>query len=508
MKTLQKLLIVLALCGLGAPGQNSAPARAPDIQKQFEQFVQKIELRKAQLDRAKLKGQAAQDAAAIDVAHKEITDTRGQIAQELRADLSLLVAWLYRPVMERGLLSAIEQKQLNKQVGASGGTPGSTSVASRGLAPELIGFAVENGALQQTVTGTILTVRGNPAGILTALAKKNLVSVADTFRPNSELRFLKRFSFSGTFDISRGTEKDIFLANRDQLTGFSARLDLYNHRAPKDPKWDNEWEAVRDSKLAVEAANQLASLLESDNQFKAWLESARNAVEASTVTSLHQLLEQHLNTLRDMLSNVPAIMDQVRIVGALMESYASGRNQLIDRVTKSAIVTLEYNNTRQVVQANQTAQKPPDLSNLKLVYTRKFPGNSELTANLSTTLFDYRPKVNGARTGVVRDAQGAMQFDIPLPEIQSLGKGTLTFAGLVLRLFEEPLGQKVQVNGKEVAAKGTVGVAQVKLTFPVTTGVRIPIAVSYATRTELLPNNSEVRGNIGLTLDIDKLFTK
>jgi len=394
-------------------------------------------------------------------------------------------------------------------VGASGATNGSTSLASRGLTPQLIGFAVENGALQQTVTGTVITIRGNPAGLLTALAKKGLVEAADAFAKDPALRFLKRCSFSGSFDVARGGDQNLFLANRDQLTGFSARVDLYNHRDPRDPKYDALWKQTQGAaKQSVNAAARLGNLLEKDVRFTAWSTAAAGAIENGTVTDLPRIVDHELELLKKALIADSVVMSALQTAGASLQSYAEARNQLIDRVTKSAIVTLEYNNTRQFVQANQTAQKPPDLSNLRLVYTRNFPGNSELTANLSTTLFDYRPKVNGARTGVVRDAQGAMQFDIPLPEIQSLGKGTLTFAGLVLRLFEEPLGQKVQVNGKDVTAKGTVGVAQVKLTFPVTTGVRIPIAVSYATRTELLPNNSDVRGNIGLTLDIDKLFAK
>jgi hypothetical protein len=66
----------------------------------------------------------------------------------------------------------------------------------------------------------------------------------------------------------------------------------------------------------------------------------------------------------------------------------------------------------------------------------------------------------------------------------------------------------VIINTKPVSTKGNIGLGQAKLTIPVKgSGVQIPISLTWSNRTELILEN-DVRGNIGITFDLDKLFAK
>jgi len=87
-------------------------------------------------------------------------------------------------------------------------------------------------------------------------------------------------------------------------------------------------------------------------------------------------------------------------------------------------------------------------------------------------------------------------------------KPTLTFSYLHLNLLEEPLGEKILVNGVEQSRKGPINFGQVKLEIPTgSSGVRIPISMTFSNRTELI-KESDVRGHIGITFDFDKIFSR
>jgi hypothetical protein len=59
-----------------------------------------------------------------------------------------------------------------------------------------------------------------------------------------------------------------------------------------------------------------------------------------------------------------------------------------------------------------------------------------------------------------------------------------------------------------LAEKGHIGIVQAKATFSVKgSPVKIPIALTWANRTELIKAN-EVRGNVGILLDMDSPFLK
>ena len=99
-------------------------------------------------------------------------------------------------------------------------------------------------------------------------------------------------------------------------------------------------------------------------------------------------------------------------------------------------------------------------------------------------------------------------MDIPLKEITNVGKPTLTFSGLFLDLLQQPLGQQVMVSGVPVDRTGSIGLMQAKITIPVKgSGVKIPISFTTANRTELVKEH-DLRGAIGVTFDLDSLFSK
>lgn len=152
-----------------------------------------------------------------------------------------------------------------------------------------------------------------------------------------------------------------------------------------------------------------------------------------------------------------------------------------------------------------TSATLPDLSNINLVASKRFSDGPEWTANASFTWFQGLPA--GSKSGRIRDAQASAQLDIPLNEIRQIGKPTISISGLFLSLFEEPLGQQVLVNTVPVSRRGNIGLVQGKLTIPTKSAVSIPVSVTWASRTELI-RESDVRGNIGISLDLDKLFAK
>ena len=64
------------------------------------------------------------------------------------------------------------------------------------------------------------------------------------------------------------------------------------------------------------------------------------------------------------------------------------------------------------------------------------------------------------------------------------------------------------LNGVTIDRRGNLGTVQAKLSIPVhDSGVKIPIAFTYANRTELI-KEKDVRGNIGITFDLDSLFSR
>ena len=198
-----------------------------------------------------------------------------------------------------------------------------------------------------------------------------------------------------------------------------------------------------------------------------------------------------------------------------MEGYSQQKGNVVDKIENSPIVSIEYTNTRQSAtttlpqstgSALTVASPLPDLSNVNIIAGLRFVGRSQLTFNAGATFFNSVPKASSS--GSVRDWRLSGQVDIPLPEIPQIGKSTLTFSGLFVALLEQPLGQKVLVNGVAESRTGNIGLFQAKFSVPIkNTGVKIPFSLTAANRTELIKER-DVRGSIGITLDLDSLFAK
>jgi hypothetical protein len=418
------------------------------------------------------------------------------------------------------LMSQLEKDRLDKQAGASSNSAGSTSLTSKGSLPSLLGFAVENGALTQAVSGTTITFSGKPVDVLNALIKKDYVRAAVTRTDQPLIRFLSGFGYSFTFDTSQGSTPGTLTGDRQQLDGFFIRYDIYNRRDPRLLKYSGAWNVVMAKQAALAGSAQaLVASLQPMPSYRAWLNGAVNSLEEASASDLKNVVTTQYGIFAQTVAKDPDIAPLIASSNDAIVAFAKDRAAAIDRIANSWIWTLEYDNSRQkdaaaaagatAMTGTTTTVPAPSLSSIKLIgetQALRLP-KTDFTFNASATFFNNLPLVSKAKT--LRDWRASAQFDTLLPQIANVGKPTLTFSGQVLRLLQEPLGEMVQINGITVTRTGTMGVAQVKLTFPVgSSGISIPISASWASRSELLPDKQDVRGNFGLTFDLDKLFSK
>lgn len=394
----------------------------------------------------------------------------------------------------------IEEARVDKQVGGSAASSGSTSLVSKASVPAILGFAVENGAILKTTSGTTITFRGNPVGIIKALGDKGFIDSYDD--DDSTTRFLRRFSFGVSFDTSRGAQAGTFTGDEQQLSSYSFRFDIYNKRDPRHSSYREKWNTLISSKgqAFTERAAQIQGYFISggktfDPQLGTWMKAAQDALIGASAENVEKVMKEQLGEKLRAVPLKPELKAIVESFETNVSSYLEDRGNLLKEVANGPIVTFEFTNNR---PGNQ-----PNYSNFNLIAEfSPFKGKADLTSNVSFTTFDKKP---AGVTGLARDFQISGQLDVPLGDVAKTGPFVFTLSGKYQHVFSD-----ITTTGTTPTTlkKGDIGIGQLKFTIPVKgSGVKIPLSVTFSNRTELI-NESKVRGNIGITFDPDIIFSK
>ncbi len=395
------------------------------------------------------------------------------------------------------LLADFEELRSDEQIGATSTASGSTTLVSKGTVPKIFSLAMENGAISRSQSGTTLTFRGNVAGVIDAMAGKGFIKTSSSgVDPAHDL--LKRVSFSASFDASRGSippQAATFKGDQQQLSQFSVRAQLVDRRDPLRPEYARAWQALSMGPTVAlnQAAAALGAVLRDDPAFKTWLVEASRAIaaigaDAAAVRSalVSQMDRFPLAALRQ--STIQALANYDRAAA----TFTADRQKILNDIAAGPQAALEFTNDRPT--------HGPTTSNYRAVGT--VGGSFDLTGNASMSIFDAIPL--GA-SGRVRDFQLGGELSVRVGSIETTGPFVVAFAGKYIHQYENSFDEGgIVVPG----TKGTTAIGQMKLTIPVKgSGVRMPLSVTFANRTDLI-KEKEIRGNVGITYDLDMLFAK
>jgi hypothetical protein len=405
--------------------------------------------------------------------------------------------------------------RVDKQVGSSSGSAGSTSLATKGAVPEILGAAVEQGAFERTVTGTTVTFRAKPVGIIKFLQSNALLDMYTDYTASSGARFARRFSGAASFDTSRGASAGTFTAGTDQFSGWSVRCEVINQRDAALARYASQWRTLKVTAYA-KATDKLHDALSGWAPFKEWrdhtIADVRAQVEARLDTDhdkeaaakrFQAVLEADLPLLEKLPVLPPDVESALDAYVAQLTAVETGIGDIYAFANKGALLTVEFTTLRD--------PKLPDLYTatgvleVALGAARK----TDLTVNGEASYYSSLPQ------GVSQKLKNvAFSAELAHPVASLLGLRGTTFS-LAARYSYLPndtvasgaaTGQTTVASGAAAAPKGSIGVVQAKLTLPVKgSGVKVPLSVTFANRTEVI-KESVVRANFGVTFDLDTLL--
>jgi hypothetical protein len=442
------------------------------------------------------------------------------------------VAFAYGDVLFDTVLGLWDQSRVDKQIGSTASGSGATDLVSLPSTPELFGLALNLGALTQSVSGSVVTFRGNADGIIRAIGGQPISCNGCTGTHG-----LKNLAFAVSFDLNRQATQQattngaansatttvpgtiLLPKNTKQFSSFNARYDIYNPKDTRSPAFQKawaDWFALHQKDLEAAAKE----LLDASDFLDPFLEDTKLAdLRGEYTTRLNQadsadvqrLFTEYLSkALALARADVPNFDQQALGVRAAYARYGQTYEDLFKGLRGKPQFSAEYTYSTPVNQ--------PDMHNFRFIFaSNPFSGGGLLSANAAVTLYGGQLPA-GAKYGRLRDFQFAAQFDRPLGNI-STHPAVFTLAGYVQYQLDPSvinIGQGNLVPGTTITLpqdaqvllgrSGTMGIVQAKVTLKLkNSGVKIPIAVSWANRTDLL-NATDVRGHIGITYDLDSLF--
>jgi hypothetical protein len=440
-------------------------------------------------------------------------------------------------------VAAWERARVDKQVGAGPKASGTTDLVARPSTPELLGMAVQLGALTETVNGTTATFNGNAYGAYRAIIGYPEICLACADTPWRKLNFALSFDLSHqssqqvpTTGAATASTPNVAMVqlpqSSRQFSSVTARYDFHNPLDPRSPEFKKAWATAfksHSSELADAAKNlsdvldplmqplvqdkdHKLSSLEDEKQQQALItaaEQGRAALNDAFVRYFAQLVAA-------ARAAVPDLDKKVATAATAYAQYAAANYDTVQAAQQAPGSTPQF--TTEYTYSHPQSQ--PDTHDFRVILAWSPPVPQDapptlFTLNLGGSIYGGAIPA-GAKYGRVRDFQAAFQFDRALgnPVTHPV---TLSLAGYLQYQFDPSvlnigpgnlapgtnitLPQDAQVL---LGTKGTLGIVQAKLTINTKSGVNIPFSVSWANKTDLL-KATDVRGHVGLTYDFASL---
>jgi hypothetical protein len=411
-----------------------------------------------------------------------------------------------------------ETARTDKQIGASAKSGGSTSLVEKPGFAQLLGFAIERGAIKQSVDSTTLTLSTSPYALIVAANGKD---TAQLYQDNS---FFSRFGASASFNVS-DANNPLADVSRKQLTEWTVRVRLSGDRSSRGADfrafWRDHIRARAGAPVALENLGEnlilngspFATLITElvtvgvpnslTDQITDYLTKNPNDASDNKVLRIKQLILCSMKTLvYEPVKKNPKILAEAtrtqittKIIPALAGTPAEieKAKTLLDEELKALKdkpeSTFAYTNHREAMGS--------DYSELKFLYRMK-ADQMKVDVNADVSIYNNPNKALNQQT--IRDFTFALSFEgstrNPLNRGMDLEKITYSFAGSYERLKE---------NENMTMRKPDIASVQFKLEFPIALGLSVPIAYTYSNNTEMMMKK-ENKFNVGLHLDIDKLY--
>ena len=402
------------------------------------------------------------------------------------------------------------------QTGASSGASGTTSAVLNPLLPAIFGVAFEDGAITRSVSGSTISFKVAPAGLICAAKPLNAAAVAR--RDDAACRtFWNRIGVLASFDTKRG-EKSAKLENlqtlNNQFAGVAVRGEVLNWRKATGVRY-RELFATRYATWQARAQ----ALVDADRD--AELEGAKTALTTALLALVkrpewkgmppEKRAEQVTAAIKETVSKVRVPEAKAAEIRGIWLSALRADRELQNAVANAPVLTAEYAFDRPDLATTAigtvvpAGTRPPSLHTVRAIYAQGLlKTNLDFTANVSASWFgDERPGMSGS----FRDIKAGFAGTFRLRDLANYGAPALSVAALYAYLHQPPLGiGLVAFNDAAINKPGHMGVFQAKLEFPTANNaMRIPLSFTYSNRTELI-KESDVRGQIGISFNLDALF--
>jgi hypothetical protein len=417
---------------------------------------------------------------------------------------------------DKALLKALEARS-QTQSGASSNSTASTSVAEKGLVPEILGFALENGAINRDVSGTTMTFHATPMGIGKALTKQRLPELFADYSTSGWQRYAAKLSLSASFDTSRGPSAGTLTADSHQLSAWTVKYEAVNTRDPGGAQYAPLWKEIATNSPAYQAAvKALAQALNSEPAFKTWqtavvaqidaidAQLANDKDAAAAAVKAKRVLDAEMPKLAKIALGKTS-SDALDAYVAELTNVQKRIDAVYDFAAKGVLATAQW--------ATTIDPSLPDLYAVTGVLEAGLGQmrNTDFTFNIAANFYKHTPE---SASSAFKSFEASAQLDHPLGSSFLLHGATATAALKYSYLPKDTVASGGTPDGVVAASattgtapKGSIVVAQGKITVPIKgTGMKVPLSVTASNRTELI-KEKDVRASIGVTFDMDTLLT-
>ena len=356
-------------------------------------------------------------------------------------------------------LTTLENARTDKQVGAGANTAGTTSLVSKPSAPAVIGAAVEQGTLVQTLgSGTQATFTGNVVGIGRLLLNQDVFPFcppAPQKCQNDLVGALKHVSVfvsvdakgqsvvnvpvSGSATSSSSLTSDSsaaststptsvnLLTNAQRISAWGLRYSILNPHALdsaanqaafRDALKPNALAALKALDAFFNPPDQASAAGQKDIQaYRGWLTTSTAEMEklpaGTSVADFEQALIAQLVALENILKEQhPDLLTLAESARRAMDTYLTGREQALQTIANGVALSLEYTNNHPLDE--------PGTSDFRFVLSLKPSQYVTLTANAAASIYNSLP--SGTHVSLYRDAQAALQLDLSLSQWEASGR--------------------------------------------------------------------------------------